>query len=210
MSTSIRKSCNKLWRYQGLLLLFARIDTTVISCPHLLDLYLLADNSRTCWQKHSDEENCQPDPQWHFRTVDTAGVDGRAAIYSSQLPRPAAGIRVIHHCPGTCCSQRWVGEYEMCFASSEQGLGGTGWERLEKDVEEKNWFFVVFWNTGGEVVKMFEEKLVTVDFCLIFECIEDRGNEVRIWETRGKGHSIQGQKTRILCGELTAGMSGRG
>lgn len=141
MSTSIRKSCNKLWRYQGPLLLFARFDTIIISYPHLLDLYLLTDDSRTCWQKHSDEENCQPDPQWNFRAVDTASVDGRAAIYCSQLPRPAAGVRVIHHGPGTCCSQRWVGEYEVCCASSEQGLGGTGWERPEKDVEEKNnWF----------------------------------------------------------------------
>ena len=31
---------------------------------------------------------------------------------------------------------------------------------------------------------MFEEKLDTADFCLIFEWTEDGEGEVRIWETR--------------------------
>lgn len=40
---------------------------------------------------------------------------------------------------------------------------------------------------------MFEEKLDTADFCLLFGWIEDREGEVRSWKIREKGPSIQGQ-----------------
>lgn len=125
-STSIRKSCIRLWRYQGLLFFFARFDTIVLLHPNLLHLCFTADCARTCWQERSDEENCQPNPQRHCRTMDTAGVAGRAAIHRSYLHWSAAGVRVIHDCSGTCGCQRWVGKYEISCGSSEQGMRGPG------------------------------------------------------------------------------------
>lgn len=126
MSTSIRKSCIRLWRYQGPLIFFARFDTVVLLYLNLSDLCFTADCARTCRQEHSDEENRQPNPQRHRRTMDAASVAGRAAIHRSYLHGSAAGVRVIHDRSGTCGSQRWVGVYEIRWASSEQAGRGTG------------------------------------------------------------------------------------
>lgn len=65
-------------------------------------------------------------------------------------------------------------------ARSEQGMRGTGKEEVGKQEVRKRTDFY----SGGEVANMFEEKLDTADFCLIFEWTEVRGGEMRILETR--------------------------
>lgn len=65
-------------------------------------------------------------------------------------------------------------------ARSEQEMRGTGEEEVGKQKVRKRTHFC----SEGEVANMFEEKLDTADFCLIFEWIEDRGGEMRILETR--------------------------
>lgn len=128
MSTSIRKSCIRLWRYQGPLLLFARFDAIVLLYLNLLDLCFTAGCARTSWQEHSDKENRQPNPQWHCRAMDTAGVAWRATLHRSYLHRPATGVRVICDCSGTSSSQRWVRSTESAmWALSRDWEGQARW-----------------------------------------------------------------------------------
>lgn len=59
-------------------------------------------------------------------------------------------------------------------------------------------------------MKVFGGKLDTADFCLIFEWIEDREVEVRIWETRErKSYHSRPEKTRAAWG-ADADMGRRG
>lgn len=61
-----------------------------------------------------------------------------------------------------------------------RGTGKKGWRKKWKQrMLEKELIFVV--KGGGEGV---EKKSDTADFCLILQWTEDRGGEMRIWETK--------------------------